>query len=169
VFIEKEFYPTFLEAVELEEAPYPTIIKLLLHTGLRKQELLSLKWEYVDLKNGIVTIPETKNGRVHVLPLTKVAAELIKELPRDNTYLFHYQGHRLLDLKRPWDRIREKVGRKDLRIHDLRRTIGSWLAQSGVSLQLIGEVLNHKNPKTTMVYARFQKTHVREAIEGVFD
>ena len=164
-FITKDMYPKFLEAVELEEAPYPTIIKLLLHTGLRKQELLSLKWEDVDLKNQVITIQETKNGRTHILPLTKVATALIKKLPKDHIYLFHYQGQRLLDIKRPWERIREKVGMPTLRVHDLRRTIGSWLAQSGVSLHLIGEVLNHKNPKTTMVYARFQKGHLREALE----
>lgn len=169
VFIEKDFYPTFLEAVEKEEAPYPTIIKLLLHTGLRKTELLSLKWENVDLDSSLAKIPTTKNGRPHMLPLTKVAVGLIKELPKDNDYLFHYQGYPLLDIKRPWDRIRTRINRPDLRIHDLRRTIGSWLAQSGVSLHLIGEVLNHKNPKTTMVYARFQKGHVREAIEGAFE
>jgi integrase len=62
-------------------------------------------------------------------------------------------GH-LHDLKRAWDRIRVRAGIHNVRFHDLRRTVGSWLAASGESLHLIGKVLNHRDVSTTAIYAR---------------
>ena len=56
-------------------------------------------------------------------------------------------------------------GMLDLRLHDLRRTVGSWLAQAGNSLHLIGKVLNHSNQATTAVYARFGQDQVRQALD----
>ena len=57
-------------------------------------------------------------------------------------------------------------GMEDVRLHDLRRTVGSWLAQSGNSLHLIGKILNHSNTSTTAVYARFAEDQVRNALES---
>jgi predicted site-specific integrase-resolvase len=54
----------------------------------------------------------------------------------------------------------------DIRIHDLRRTVGSWLAQSGSSLHLIGKILNHSNVSTTQVYARLSEDNSRKALEA---
>jgi integrase len=73
-------------------------------------------------------------------------------------------GH-LEDAKHPWQRIRERAGVPDVRIHDLRRTLGSWLAASGYSLPLIGRALNHSNVATTQVYARLSLDPVRDALE----
>lgn len=73
-----------------------------------------------------------------------------------NPYVFvgqHGVGH-LHDLKRAWDRIRVRAGIHNVRFHDLRRTVGSWLAASGESLHLIGKVLNHRDVSTTAIYAR---------------
>ena len=68
-------------------------------------------------------------------------------------------------MKRAWDRIRLKAGIHDVRFHDLRRTVGSWLAGSGESLQLIGKVLNHSDVSTTAIYARLNLDPVRQALE----
>ena len=73
-------------------------------------------------------------------------------------------GH-LQNMKRAWDRIREKAGLPDVRFHDLRRTVGSWLAGSGESLSLIGKVLNHRDVSTTAIYARLNLDPVRQALE----
>jgi integrase len=64
-----------------------------------------------------------------------------------------------------WRRIRETAEAQDARLHDLRRTVGSWLAQSGVSLHLIGPVLNHSSPVATSVYARLANESAREVLE----
>ena len=73
-------------------------------------------------------------------------------------------GH-LHDMKRAWDRIRVKSGIHDVRFHDLRRTVGSWLAGSGESLHLIGKVLNHRDVSTPAIYARLNLNPVRPALE----
>jgi len=72
----------------------------------------------------------------------------------------------LINIAKPWNRIRKAAGLEDVRLHDLRRTVGSWLAQSGNSLHLIGKVLNHSNQSTTAIYARFAQDDVRNALEN---
>jgi len=71
----------------------------------------------------------------------------------------------LVNISKPWERIRKAAGLEDVRLHDLRRTVGSWLAQSGNSLHLIGKVLNHSNQSTTAIYSRFGQDNVRDALE----
>jgi len=72
-------------------------------------------------------------------------------------------GH-LVNPKRGWNRILERAGIDDLRIHDLRRTLGSWQAKTGASLVTIGKSLNHKNPSTTAIYARLDLDPVRKSV-----
>jgi integrase len=72
----------------------------------------------------------------------------------------------LVNISKPWGRVRKAAGVEDVRLHDLRRTVGSWLAQAGNSLHLIGRVLNHTNQSTTAVYARFGEDSVRAALEA---
>ena len=67
---------------------------------------------------------------------------------------------------KPWKRIRQAAKLKDVRIHDLRRTVGSWMVAAGASLPLIGKTLNHQNVSTTQVYARLQIEPVRQALEA---
>ena len=66
----------------------------------------------------------------------------------------------------PLRRVLKRAGLENIRVHDLRRTLGSWLAQSGKSLHLIGDVLNHRDPKTTAGYAYFQTHQRRDALTG---
>lgn len=68
-------------------------------------------------------------------------------------------------MKRAWQRIRSKAGVMDVRFHDLRRTMGSWLASSGESLQLIEKVLNHSSVSTTVIYVRLDINPMRQALE----
>ncbi len=71
----------------------------------------------------------------------------------------------MINIDKPWQRIRKEADLNDVRLHDLRRTVGSWLAQSGNSLHLIGKVLNHSNQSTTAIYSRFGQDSVRNALE----
>lgn len=105
----------------------------------------------------------------------------MREIPREdgNPYILPGRGPRskkdaggrapqpapLVNISKPWSRVRKAAGVEDVRLHDLRRTVGSWLAQSGNSLHLIGRVLNHSNQSTTAVYARFGEDSVRAALE----
>ena len=144
--------------------------RLYLQTGLRKGELLQLKWQDIDFKRAELRIPYTKSGRPHSLSLTETALAILRELPRsihsDWVFPGHGTNHRK-DLKRPWQRIRKRAGLDDVTIHDLRRTVGSWMAQAGVPLQVIGEVLNHRHPDVTRIYARLAEDQGRHALQAV--
>lgn len=103
---------------------------------------------------------QTKNGEPVLTPLSRAAIARLKVIPKlkDNPFIFcgAIPGKPLAYLDAMWRRIRAEIGFQDLRIHDLRRTVGSWLVRDGASLHLVGAVLNHKDQKTTAGYAYFQ-------------
>jgi integrase len=144
---------------------------LLLLLGLRKMELLGAKWTDVNEAARTISIAETKSGRPHILPLPAGALDILATLPSRGTspWLFPSElsgtGH-LEDPWPAWQRIRQAAGVPDVRIHDLRRTFGSWLAAGGFSLPVIGRTLNHSNPSSTAIYARLQLDPVRQAMEA---
>lgn len=159
-YITKAEMPGFLKVLEGEPLHFRAAILLLLMTGLRKSELLGLRWR--DIHQGIIHIERTKNGQPHSIPLSSTAIKILEQLPRNGERLFPF-----FDFKKRWARVRRDAGLEHVVIHDLRRTLGSYLAQAGVSSLIIQEVLNHKDPRSMRVYTRFQKEHVRAAIEGV--
>lgn len=161
-----------VSAVEAEPNPYVrAYFWLSLMTGCRKCELLFARWVDVDLERGVLRLPETKNGRSHEVPLAGHAQQVLQALPRRAGSPYVFAGRApgsvlsVAAIDKAWRRIRAAAGAKDARLHDLRRTVGSWLAQSGVSLHLIGHLLNHKSPTVTNVYARFANDSARAALE----
>ena len=183
-FVTKDEMPFLLEAIGAEENAYMrAAFQLYLYTGFRKNELLKLEWASVDLVAGRIKLADTKGGRPHNLPLTADAVDLLKGLVRElgNPYVFCGDEPRshLVDLKSGWRRVKKKAKElavkgkvkgfdiSDVRIHDLRRTVGSWLAMSGHSLHKIGKVLNHQHQATSQIYAHLEESSVREALEGL--
>ena len=169
-FVQPEELPRLLQAIAEEPNIYVrTVLLTALLTGARRAEVLTMRWEEVSLTRAEWRIPHTKAGRPHLLPLPHALVTLLRRVPRVDgvPYVFLGQdgtGH-LHDIKRAWDRIRTKAGIPDVRFHDLRRTVGSWLAGSGESLSLIGKVLNHRDVSTTAIYARLNLDPVRQALE----
>jgi integrase len=170
-FVMPDELPRFWTALNNEPNPYIRVAFLIcLLTGARRSEVLTMRWADLDLRQSIWTIPDTKANRPHVIPLARRAAEEIISLPRtaDNPYVFcgrWSKGH-LVNVSKPWNRIRKEAKLEDVRLHDLRRTLGSWLVAAGASLPLIGKALNHSQPSTTQIYARLQIEPVREALEA---
>jgi integrase len=162
-----------LESLRDEDnAFYRSAFLLYLLLGVRRSELLRLRWDDIDLRRRTLTLRETKANRVHHLPLADAAASIFAELRehrvQDNPYVFPsptVEGGHMHDLKRPWQQLRKRAKLADCRLHDLRRTVGSWLAQDGASLHLIGAVLNHSESKTTQVYARLGDDVTRVALD----
>jgi len=153
---------------------------LYLLTGARKSELLRAQWADLDWTRSELRIPETKAGRPHYIPLSAPALALLRAIPRveGNPFILVGRGPRgataevraetpthLVNIYKAWGRVRTAAGVADVRLHDLRRTVGSWLAQAGNSLHLIGRVLNHSSQSTTAIYARFGEDSVRAALE----
>ena len=169
-YITAEELPALIDAIEQEDIYPRSAFWLYLLTGLRKGELLTAKWSQMDIENRQFVLPNPKSGNPHYLPLTVEAMAILESIPRlqGNPYIFPgaKDGAHLVDLKKPWQRIRKRSGLEDVHIHDLRHTIASWLVQGGNSLYLVGKILNHKDLRTTERYARFAQDNLRDALES---
>jgi integrase len=154
-----------LAAMEAEHRLSPSAtaaIRLLLLSGCRKAEILSLRWEWVDIKRGVLRLPDSKTG-AKVVPLAAPAVKLLAELPHRGNYVLpattgagHYTG-----LQKDWERVRAGAGLAGVRIHDLRRSFASFAVADGNSLYLIGKVLGHKQARTTEIYAHLADDPIR--------
>jgi integrase len=166
--LEPHRVPQFSEAVDALPDPYArAYVWMLFYTGCRRTELLKLTWSDVEIlpkrgkepRAGTITLRHVKGGEPRKVALSAPAIEVLEELPRtdtpDNPYVFcgAREGTHL-DPKDHWDRVRNAMGMSELRLHDLRRTFGSWLGASGVSPKLIGTVLGHKTDITSRVYVQ---------------
>lgn len=145
-------------------------IRLLLLTGCRKSEILSLRWRDVDLDGRRMTLPDSKTG-FRSIPLNTPTVDLLRRAARDaeNPYVVvgMKPGCPLTDLKKPWRRICKAAEIEGLRIHDLRHTFGAIAAGSGHSLRMVGALLGHRNEKTTMRYAHLSDDPQRAASDAV--
>lgn len=169
-WVTPEELPALATAINQEENIYiKAALWLYLLTGTRKSELLKAKWVDVDLVRQELRLPETKAGRIHYVPLSEPAVRILRALPRqkDNPFVFcgRKEGGRIVEIRKAWVRVRKAAKLPDVRLHDLRRTVGSWLVGSGASLPLVGKILNHSNPSTTQRYAWMAEDHARRALE----
>lgn len=134
--------------------PCRTAVILAIETGLRDQELLSLKWEQIDFKNGTIkTTTQTKSGRARYVPLSKRSAQILAQRPRhikSPFVLYHDDGERFMRLNKAFDGAVKRAGLKDLRPHDLRRTAGCrWLQRDGRTMQEVSTLLGHSSVAVT--------------------
>jgi integrase len=143
---------------------------LLLSLGLRKSELLGLPWDRVDFEAKTLRLSRTKNGKPLMLPLSDSIISRLKELPSYGTSQFVFTGNRDGNhLKSPgyaWERIRERAGLEDVRIHDLRHSFASFLLAAGNSLPMISKALNHSSLAMTQRYAHLQIDALRAPLDS---
>lgn len=145
-------------------------IRLLIFTGARLNEILTLRWEHVDLERGLLLLPDSKTGR-KVIVLSAQARAVLEQLPRQrgNPYVIcgAKPGRRLVNLQKPWRRIRARSGLEDVRLHDLRHTFASLAARQGGSLPMIGALLGHTQSQTTQRYAHLIADDLRQLADNV--
>lgn len=158
---------------ETNESEFPTALlalRLLALTGMRKGEVLTLRWEDLDLGRGLAHLPDSKTGQKTV-PLSAPAVELLRRAPRCEGNPFVCWGRRLgkhfVGLHHVWERIRAQAGIPDVRIHDLRHTFASYGAAEGLGLYQIGKVLGHTQASTTERYAHLGPDPVKEAADRI--
>jgi len=146
-------------------------LRLLLLTGARKSEILQARWENVRLDQHLLTVPLSKSGRPRYIFLSKEATDVVQALPKQpgNPWLFpsKHPGKHLSDLYWFWDRIRQKLGLADVRVHDLRHTFASFLVNSGHSLYEVQKLLGHSDPRTTARYAHLSENSLLAAAQAV--
>jgi len=172
-FVTQEELPRLFDAIDAaEDVRIADFLRLALLTGARKGALLRMRFADVDLARAVWTIrsSDSKNGKPVYVPLVPEALEVIRSrlfAAGDREYVFpgrHGKGY-LTDPKRPLAVVFKAAGFTDVRLHDLRRTFGSWQAANGSSELLIGKSLGHSNTAATKVYARLTLGPVRASVE----
>jgi integrase len=158
------------EAKNTEPASAVLALRLLALTGMRKSEVLQLRWQDVDFERQLAHLSDSKTGP-KVVPLSEPARDLLAKTPRclDNPYVCwgkrpgaHFNG-----LQKVWERLRIDAGLEDVRIHDLRHTFASYGAAEGLGLYQIGKVLGHAQASTTERYAHLGPDPVRDAADRI--
>ncbi len=152
-------------------SPYAVdAIRLLSLTGARLREITHLKWDYVNFERSTLDLPDSKTGRKTIY-LNAAAKDILTKIVRqaDNPYVIcgTVPGGPLINLQKPWARIRTMAGLEDVRMHDLRHTFASVAAMGGMSLPMIGALLGHSQPQTTARYAHLAADPLREAAEQI--
>jgi integrase len=158
--------PAELKAV-LEAAPewMRAPIALAAFTGMRRGELLSLRWLDVDIPNRRVYLPETKNGTLRVVVLNDLAVQVLASLKQGAPADLVLSGVHPQHLTVYTRRIFAKLGIREASFHSLRHTAASWLVMQGVDLYAVGQVLGHKTPRMTQRYAHLSPHYVAGAVQ----
>ena len=145
-------------------------IRLLIFTGCRLNEIMSLKWTEVDLANSCLRLSDSKTG-ARVVHLGPPALDLLKNLKRQpkNPWVVcgKIPGTNRKEIQKFWQRIRKRAGIEDVRIHDLRHSFASNAVAQGMSLPMIGKLLGHTQVQTTARYAHLAADPVKAAASSV--
>ena len=147
-------------------------IRMLLLTGCRKSEILTLRWEHVDLDAAQLRLPDTKTG-ARTISLPRAAVKVLEAIPRvsGNPWVIagRKPGTHLKSLDVGWRTLRARARLQDVRIHDLRHSYASRALALGESLPMIGKLLGHKQVETTARYAHLADDSVHASAERIAD
>jgi len=153
------------------------IIIVAINTGMRKGEILRLKWKDVDFSNGLLYISISKNGESGYIPMNSTVQKTLKDLrPASNKanddilseYVFKFRGKLLKDIRTAFEETLRRAGISDFVFHDLRHVFASHLVMNGIDLVSVKELLRHKTIAMTMRYAHLDPKHKMEAVETLY-
>ncbi len=170
-FLTQDEMPRFLKALAEEPSQdFRDFIMLDLLTGARRSNLLAIRWEEIDFAGAVWRIPRTKGNKPQSIPLVGPAQKIL-EARRERVngeWVFPsdvVKGAHVLEYRKPWGKLLERAQIGNLRLHDVRRTLGSWLSKSGAALPVIKAALGHADIATTAIYTRGEDSEVRKALE----
>ncbi len=162
--------PDFLKAIKAEpDVRMSDYFLLLLYTGARRRNVESARWDEIDLKRRVWT-PTVKGNRPHTIPLVDKAVALLKRREKaaeGSAWIFPARGRtgHVVEPRPQWRSILKTAELSDLRIQDVRRTLASWMADTGSTETIIGAVLGHSPQSVTGVYARVTEDAKRQAMQ----
>jgi integrase len=172
-FLQPEELESFFTAINDESTPalFRDYILVSLFTGARRANVMEMKWGEISFERETWTIPgiKSKNKTAMTIPLAPHVIDILKRRKQTTTSVFVFPGKgktgHYCEPKTAWGTLVKKTGLSDLRIHDLRRTLGSWQTITGASNTIVGKTLGHKSAAATAVYSRLNLDPVRESIE----
>lgn len=142
-------------------------ITLAINTGMRHAELMALTWDRVDLDAGVISFTgaDQKSGKSSALPINANARRALMTLRNPSPWVFaHGNGKPRKTARSGWDTLCRQCGIEDAKLHDLRRTFGSWLVQSSVPIHTVSKLLRHADVSiTARVYAHLSAETLKEA------
>jgi len=169
-FIQADEMPRLFEALGLVLSDAMRDFFLLsLLTGAQRANVSAMQWADIDLGNGVWRLAKSKNGSPQNVTLSPEAITILKARSKaasSSPFVFPGDGKtgHVVEPKKAWATLLKHANIANLRIHDLRRTLGSWQARTGASLTIIGKSLNHKTHQATAIYARLDLDPVRQSV-----
>jgi len=158
------------EFARLHDAAAPHLrpmLRLAVGTGMRLEELLSLRWSQIDQRRGEIMLTETKSGAPRVVPMSAQVSGTVSGLPthiREPWVFWHGDGQRYTTIKTAFRAACRRAGIQNFRWHDLRHTFASWAAQDGMDLYRLSRILGHKTLAMTTRYAHLQTADLHDAV-----
>ena len=134
-----------------------SVIEFAIETGMRRSEILKLKWQDINLETGFASLYDTKNGEDRKVPLTKRCIEVLNQLPRSHEHVFPIA---VTSLYQAWRRAVRKADIKDLRFHDLRHEAVSRFFEMGMSVPEVALISGHKDVKQLFRYTHLNPENV---------
>jgi len=165
-YLSKEECQSLVNACDSHLKP---IVVTALNTGMRKGEILNLKWDNVDLQHGFILLDRTKNGERREIPINSTLRATLQTLTRrlDIPYVFYdpATGKPYQDIKRSFKTALRRSKIHDFKFHDLRHTFASHLVMAGVDLTTVKELLGHRSLTMTLRYAHLAPAHKVKAVD----
>jgi len=151
-----------LDALKSNTAWYlRPLISLAVETGMRRGELLSIRWQDVNRKARTVSILKTKNGHPRTIPLTPKALETLSGLPWTSEYVFPVSPNAV---RLAWERLRKRAGVQELRLHDLRHEAVSRFFEMGLTTPEVALISGHRDPRMLSRYTHLRPEKVAEKL-----
>ena len=152
--------------------PLYRLVLLAMTTGMRKAELMNLRWSDIDFTRAVAMLATTKNGEPRHCPIPSVALDELKAVRQVGDSLV-FPSMKIptkpFEFRKHWFKALDKAGIEDFRFHDLRHTAASYMVMNGMSLYETATVLGHKDTQTTARYAHLSTEHIASATEKVMN
>jgi len=156
-----------LKAIDLEYLRVIVIIAL--GTGMRRGEILQLKWKYINFEEQYIEVGvderATKSGKRRIVPIDDYVVEVLRNWKSDSEYLFCKDDRPLQEVKKSFKGALKKAGIKDFTFHDLRHTFASHAVMNGMDLYTLQKILGHSSIEMTKRYSHLSKNHLKKSVK----